>query len=88
MKYFIILLIFVGSAILAPNVFAEEITLSPINETKLCGGDAILVDGVCQVVITHNVSIFSNKGFITFLIVLVVLIPVLIGLVVYWRKRK
>ena len=68
--------------------FAEEIEPGPIDETQLCGGDAVLIDGVCQVIITHNVSIFSNKGFITFLIILSVLIPISIGLVVYWRKIK
>ena len=70
------------------NATGPGMGISPIDETQLCGDGAVIVDGVCQVIITHNVSIFSNKGFITFLIILVVLIPVLIGLVVYWRKRK
>lgn len=57
-------------------------------DEQICGFDAALVDGICQVTITDNVSIFSNKGFMTFLITLVIVIPVSIGLVVYWRKRK
>lgn len=70
------------------NATGPGMGISAIDETKLCVGDTVLIDGVCQVIITHNVSIFSNKGFITFLIILVVLIPVSIGLVVYWKKRK
>ena len=52
-----------------------------------CGG-TVIVDGICQVSTpSQTVSIFGNKGFITFLIILCVLIPVSIGLVV-WRIRK
>lgn len=64
--------------------------ISPIDETQLCGGGAVIVDGICQVSTTTGTgSIIGNKGFMTFLIIVGVLIPVSIGLVVvYWRKRK
>lgn len=44
-------------------------------------------NGVCQHVITDTVSIFANKEFVTFLIILSVIISISIGFVV-WRKRK
>lgn len=68
------------------DVHVKYASSEKITNDDICGTGSKLVDGMCQVIVTDNVNI-SNKGFIIFLITLIIVIPSSIGLV-YWRKRK
>lgn len=66
------------------SAFAAEIEPGPIDEAKLCGGDAIIIDGVCQ--IPNKVS---QGYFLEVLLVIIGIIAIgILGFVFYKKFKK